>query len=106
MRVGYRRSHPGLGPASYTSGMIRALPVIITVMLMIYCIVEVAQADADEVRHAPKWLWAVAVIALPLVGSLLWLFLGRPTDDSRREAQDVRFPAAPDDDEDFLRGLR
>ena len=86
--------------------MIRALPIIITVMLMIYCIVEVAQADADEVRHAPKWLWVVAVIALPLAGSLLWLFFGRPTDDSRREAQDTRFPAAPDDDEDFLRRLR
>lgn len=84
--------------------MIRVLPIIFVVMLMIYCVVEVAQSSADEVRRAPKWLWVVAVIALPLAGSVGWLTLGRPTDESRREAQS--FPAAPDDDEDFLRRLR
>ncbi len=86
--------------------MIRVLPILAIIMLMVYCIVEVAQSDADAVRRAPKWLWAVAVIALPLAGSLAWLMWGRPTDDSRREALNSDFPAAPDDDEEFLRRLR
>lgn len=86
--------------------MVRVLPIIIVVMLMIYCVVEIAQSHADEVRSAPKWLWLVAVICLPLVGSVAWLVLGRPNAQSRREADSARFPAAPDDDEDFLRQLR
>lgn len=86
--------------------MVRFLPIVIVVLLMIYCVVEVAQSRSDEVRRAPRWLWASAVIGLPLVGSLGWLFLGRPNARSIAEAVDERFPIAPDDDQDFLNRLR
>jgi hypothetical protein len=46
----------------------RVLPVVIIALLTIYCLVEVAQADPGRVRLAPRWLWAAAVIVLPLVG--------------------------------------
>lgn len=84
----------------------RFLPLVIVALLTIYCVVEVAQASPYAVRRAPRWLWAVAVICLPLAGSLGWLFLGRPTAQSRGEGgAGARRPKAPDDDVDFLRGL-
>lgn len=86
--------------------MARVLPILIVVLLMIYCVVEVAQARPDEVRRAPRWLWAAAVIMIPALGSLAWLALGRPTAQSRAEAEVERHPSAPDDDPDFLRRLR
>lgn len=83
----------------------RFLPAIIVALLMIYCVVEVAQAPSTAVRRAPRWLWATAVICLPLLGSVGWLLLGRPTKETLGLRKPPRRPVAPDDDVDFLRGL-
>ncbi|MGC3953567.1 MAG: PLDc N-terminal domain-containing protein [Propionicimonas sp.] len=80
----------------------RVLPVVIIAMLMIYAVVEVAQADPLRVRLMPRWLWAVAIILLPGAGALAWLLLGRPTKAGNKPP---RPPRAPDDDPDFLRNL-
>lgn len=85
--------------------MARYLPIIIVALLMIYCVVEVAQAPPYAVRGMPRWLWATVVICVPLFGALAWLFLGRPTADSLGTKKQQRPPKAPDDDVDFLRGL-
>lgn len=76
---------------------------IIVALLMIYCVVEVAQAPSGAVRRMPKWMWAVAVICIPLIGALCWLLLGRPT----RESLGLDEPRVkgPDDDPEFLRHL-
>ncbi len=81
---------------------------MVVVMLTIYCVVDVAQTDGDRVRYAPKWLWALLVIALPIVGPVAWFFFGRPS--SRPPGDDDPWPKyhrpqAPDDDENFLKGL-
>ena len=83
----------------------RFLPIIIVALLMIYCVVEVAQAPPLAVRRMPRWLWATAIICLPLVGAVAWLLLGRPTAETLGTRKPPRRPAAPDDDVDFLRGL-
>ncbi len=83
----------------------RYLPIIMMVLLAIYCIVEVAQASKFAVRWMPRWLWAAAIILVPLAGSLGWLVFGRPTAQSYRESIGEHRPKAPDDDQDFLRGL-
>ncbi|GAB3708125.1 PLD nuclease N-terminal domain-containing protein [Mariniluteicoccus flavus] len=83
----------------------RILPIVIIALLTIYCVVEVAQASPDEVRRAPRWLWAAAVILLPVIGAVGWLVLGRPNAESIAEAERDRHPSAPDDDPDFLRRL-
>lgn len=80
----------------------RVLPVVIIVMLMIYAVVEVAQADPLRVRLMPRWLWAVAIILLPGAGAIAWLLFGRPTKEPTNRP---RPPRAPDDDPDFLRNL-
>ncbi len=81
--------------------MARVLIIIAVILLTIYCVVEVAQARKYQVRRLPKWLWAFAVICVPVVGPLSWLVWGRPSGPSK-----PRIQRAPDDDEDFLRGLR
>ncbi|MHA6525711.1 PLD nuclease N-terminal domain-containing protein [Tessaracoccus sp. G1721] len=83
--------------------MARVLLIIAIVMLTVYCVVEVAQARGYRVRAMPRWLWAFTVICLPVVGPAAWLLLGRPTKGPKPLG---RGPSAPDDDEDFLRGLR
>ena len=84
----------------------RYLPLIIIALLMIYCVVEVAQAPKFAVRLMPRWAWATAVICLPLAGAVGWLLLGRPNAETLGTKQTPRRrPAAPDDDPDFLRGL-
>ncbi|NLE97138.1 MAG: hypothetical protein GX596_04005 [Propionibacterium sp.] len=81
--------------------MLRVILIIAVVMLTIYCVVEVAQSRKYEVRALPKWLWAFAVIAVPVIGPIAWLTMGRPTPQPKYLP-----PRAPDDDEDFLRGIR
>jgi len=83
----------------------RYLPLIIVALLTIYCVVEVAQAQPFAVRRMPRWLWATAIICLPLVGAVSWLLLGRPNAESRGLKNRRLRPSAPDDDVDFLRGL-
>ena len=85
----------------------RYLPIIIVALLMIYCVVEVAQSPRFAVRRMPRWAWATVVICLPLAGAVGWLFLGRPNAESlgKKPKPEQRRPQAPDDDPDFLRGL-
>jgi hypothetical protein len=83
----------------------RYLPLVIVALLTIYCVVEVAQARPFAVRRMPRWLWATAVICLPLAGSVCWLLLGRPNAESLGKRNPRARAAAPDDDVDFLRGL-
>ena len=58
--------------------MARYLPIIIVALLMIYCVVEVAQSQPYAVRRMPRWLWATVVICVPLFGALAWLFFRSP----------------------------
>ncbi|WP_108870288.1 PLD nuclease N-terminal domain-containing protein [Tessaracoccus timonensis] len=82
--------------------MPRVLLIVAIIMLTLYCVIEVAQARSARVRRLPKWLWAFAVICVPVVGPISWLALGRPTNAPRKPLPN----RAPDDDEDFLRGIR
>ena len=49
--------------------MPRVLLIIAVVMLTVYCVVEVAQSRGYRVRSMPRWLWAFAVICVPVNGS-------------------------------------
>ena len=87
--------------------MLRVLPLAIAVVLTIYCLVEVVQADAGKVRMLPRWGWMLMMF-VPIAGPVAWLLLGRPNDSPdapTRTARRAHRPP-PDDDADFLRHLR
>jgi hypothetical protein len=86
--------------------MFKALIVIAPVVLAIYCLVQVAQSRAELVRALPRWGWALVILLVPLLGPIAWLALGRPQPPRPAGPPRRARPLAPDDDPDFLRGLR
>ncbi|MDM7854870.1 PLD nuclease N-terminal domain-containing protein [Cellulomonas alba] len=98
--------------------MVRYLPVLIETGLLVYCLIDCVQADADRVRGLAKGWWIVLIILLPLVGGIAWLVAGRPEQPRRRDVpwpstRTAGFPEyerprrlAPDDDPEFLAGMR
>jgi len=86
---------------------------LLQLLLLVYCVIDVGTTPADRVRTLPKPAWLVLVVLLPLLGGIAWFLAGRPQGATvglpRRSARPTG-PAArassPDDDEDFLRGLR
>lgn len=81
----------------------RYLLVALAVVVTLYCLIDIAQVDGSRVRLMPRWLWAL-VVCIPYLGALLWFVLGRPTKPA--SGTRTRRPRAPDDDPDFLRGLK
>lgn len=78
------------------------MAVPIALVVIVYALIQCAMAPRAAVRSLPKPVWILAIILLPLVGALLWFWLGMP-----RRGQGPR-PArglGPDDDPDFLRRL-
>lgn len=82
--------------------------VIVLVGLTLYALFEVLLTNKYQVRSMPKIVWVLVVLFVPLVGPLLWLFLGRAQGGgaSRGGRSVPPRPSAPDDDEAFLRQLR
>jgi hypothetical protein len=84
----------------------RYLPMVLTVVLLIYCLIEIAQSDPRQVRQLSRGVWALIVL-VPLVGPVTWLVYGRPngTDVTPVAPRPKPRVVAPDDDPDFLRSL-
>lgn len=87
----------------------RYLPVIIWLALLVYCLIDVIQADESRVRNLPKVAWILLVVIFPFAGSIAWLVAGRPqAATAQRSSAGYRGrtrPVAPDDDPEFLAGL-
>jgi hypothetical protein len=101
--------------------LLRALPLILELGLLIYCLIDLIQTPEDEVRNLPKIIWVFLIIFLPLIGGIAWLVAGRPPKRSRSRAAWPSGPTAgfpeyerpgrsapvgPDDDPAFLSELR
>ncbi|WP_375474836.1 PLD nuclease N-terminal domain-containing protein [uncultured Jatrophihabitans sp.] len=96
--------------------------------LWVFCIIDVITTPDGATRNLPKLMWLLIVIILPDVGSIAWLVAGRPWQGAnaglpykgnrgRPAAPAAARPADarsgtraratnPDDDEEFLAGLR
>jgi hypothetical protein len=98
---------------------------LLLLALWIFCLVDVITCDESECRNLPKMMWLLIVLVLPDVGSVLWLVAGRPQgrgrpaglpykgntgrpqgQPSHRDHPSQVRAANPDDDEEFLRGIR
>jgi hypothetical protein len=90
--------------------------------LWLFCIIDVITTPDGSVRNLPKLIWLFIVILLPDVGSIAWLVAGRnwngradlPYNGNTGSGR-ARGPAGapartratnPDDDEEFLAGLK
>lgn len=81
------------------------IPII--VLLMLFAVVDIAVIERARIRTLRRGAWIAIAIVLPIVGPVLWFFVGRirqgevptaaPAPPSHRPG-----PIAPDDDPDFL----
>jgi hypothetical protein len=93
---------------------------LLVVVLMVWALVEVAQADRDQVRTLSKPVWIVLIVLLSPVAALAWFIFGRPAREgvpatsrpqrpaapwANRSTRTVARPA-PDDDPEFLASLK
>jgi hypothetical protein len=76
---------------------------VVLVILTVYSLVDCALFDRNRIRGLPRWVWVFVILLVPVVGSLLWLFVGRGR--RSRSASSSGRTFAPDDDPDFLKGL-
>jgi len=86
--------------------MLKALVVIVPVVMAIFSLVQVAQSRSDLVRTLPRWAWALVILLVPVLGPVAWLSIGRPRQSGGPAPPPRRRTVAPDDDPDFLRGIR
>ena len=75
------------------------LSIVAWVVLTVFSTVFAISADKREVRVLGKTIWLAIILFVPIVGSLLYLTIGRPVADAPNQ------PVAPDDDPEFLRKL-
>jgi len=69
-------------------------------VLWVLCFADAITTDDDQFRNLSKEGWLVIVLLLPLVGSVLWLVVGRPQKD-----QGGQLPTDPEEAE-FVRRCR
>ncbi|MGL6235758.1 MAG: PLD nuclease N-terminal domain-containing protein [Segniliparus sp.] len=90
---------------------------LVTLALLVFCLADAITRDDAEVRHLPKLLWIFIILIMPLVGSALWLVIGRPplrwNAAQRPRARYSEYdrpgrlvPQDPAADEEFLRKCR
>lgn len=95
---------------------------LIVLGLWIFCLIDVITTDEYACRNLSKMVWLLLVLFLPFIGSVAWLVAGRPESSSTSsmpykgnyghpsfsyDERPVRPVASnPEDDEEYLRGLR
>jgi hypothetical protein len=67
------------------------------VALTVYALVDLFVTQSSRVRAFPKAVWIAVIVVMPVIGSLLWLFIGK---NPRTPKQTT--PMFPDDDMGFL----
>lgn len=77
---------------------------LVVVILTVYTLVDCALFDRNRIRGLPRWVWIFVLILVPVVGPLLWLFVGRarPSSAGGKASRSL----APDDDPEFLQRLK
>jgi hypothetical protein len=97
---------------------------LLVLAVWIFCVIESIVTPAELCRNLPKLAWVFVTLLFPLMGSIAWIVAGRPwnkvpagTSGGGRSVWSAstgafggdrprRVPSNPDDDEDFLAGLR
>ena len=70
--------------------------VVVGVALVLYALVDAAMSDPARARGVSKPVWVVMIVLLPVIGALLWLFIGKARGPAPTPTR------APDDDPRFI----
>ena len=86
-----------------------AILLLLGVVVMVWALVEVAQADPKHVRLLPRPVWVLLIALVFAFGPIAWFWLGRPKVTApaapvKRRPAKVGRPA-PDDDPEFMRHI-
>ncbi|MGK5678885.1 PLD nuclease N-terminal domain-containing protein [Actinoplanes sp. URMC 104] len=88
--------------------MVRLFIFLAAVQLILFLLALISCLSADRVRNAPRPVWILVILLVPLVGPLSYFLWGRPV-PAPVEGGVVRrrrpAPVSPDDDPDFLRSV-
>jgi Phospholipase_D-nuclease N-terminal len=87
--------------------MVRVFIFLAAAQLVLFVLALISVLSADRVRNAPRALWVLLIVLIPLLGPLLYFLWGRPR-QAPREGTPLRRnprPSSPDDDPDFLRSM-
>jgi len=49
----------------------------VPIALIIFALVDLITTDESRVRHLPKMGWVLVIVFLPLIGSVVWLIVGK-----------------------------
>ena len=71
-------------------------------ILDVFALIDLILIDRRRVRAFPKIVWGIIIVLVPLVGALLWFFVGHGWGSRGGERRTI----APDDDPSFLKNLR
>jgi hypothetical protein len=85
--------------------MVKVLLVLAAIGVTIYAIIDCFGSDDAEMRSLPRPLWLLVIVAVPLLGGLTYLTLGRQPAPGSPTSRRLR-TIGPDDDPDFLRSLK
>ena len=89
-----------------------------SLVLSVYCVLDIVRTPDEQVRGLPKLVWILLCLVFPVVAGIAWLKVGRPVRPSGAPARGGRVlpspferpgrsvASNPDDDEAFLRQLR
>jgi hypothetical protein len=88
--------------------MVRLFIFLAAVQLVFFVLGLISSLSADRVRNAPRPVWVLIIVLIPLIGPAAYFLWGRPLPTAR--AGDVirrtrSRPASPDDDPEFLRSV-
>lgn len=97
--------------------MLRVLPAFIAVVLLVAAVIDAAQTPESQVRNLQKWVWILVILVVPFAGPVSWFIAGRPRSTgpvtatnapsaSKPRYEQPHFGRAPDDDPEFLAGLK
>lgn len=70
--------------------------IVIAVAFTLYSLVDAAMTDHSRARGVSKPVWIVIIVVLPVIGGLLWMFIGKGAVSVASATA-----SAPDDDPHF-----
>ncbi len=93
------------------------LGAVLELLLIVYCLLDVARTPASRVRTLPKLVWFVFCVIPPILGPIGWLVFGRPKTPPPPPPGSSGVPpeydrpgraraSNPDDDAEFLEQVR